>query len=173
MDPQQQNNPQQVSAPPPTIPPQQPQYAPVQPTQPRPRRKLKLALIAVGVFILILMGGGLIAYTSTKSTVKEANGFISAVVNKDLDSAYAYFGPDLKSKQSIESFKASFTNAPFDDSCELSINSRSTSKSTASGSTKTVEGNIVCGDTEYPTKMTFQDADDGQKLSSYSIDPAK
>jgi len=140
---------------------------------PKKRNTKKVVLTIVGVFVLLVAAGGIIAYMTTGKTTQTANGFVSAIASKDFEVAYSYFSPSLKQSQSLEAFQQALGPAPFDESCKLEVSSRESNASTDSGVTKKLSGDIKCNDASYPTELEFVDTGEGERISSYSIQPAQ
>lgn len=136
------------------------------------RSKKKLTMIIVAVFVVLITIGGIVAFTSTSKSVKTANEFTAALTTKDFDTAYNFFSPELKQEQTLEQFKGIFEPAPFDSSCVLKIQTREASTSTSTGSSKKLTGSIQCGNTSYPTELTFITSNGSEKLLSYSVKAA-
>ena len=152
--------------------PVQPQPMPMQEPSPQKKGKgLKIALIAVGVFLLLCVVGGIFAVLSTVQTAKEADAFVAAIVSEDYTAAYDFFAPELKEAQSFEEMQGGLATMGFGDSCELEIESRSTSTGAGERTLNDIKGNIVCGADTFPTELTFVKTDDGQKLWGYDIQP--
>ncbi len=147
------------------------------PTAPTPIQKKnkvsKIIIVIVALIVLMVVAGGVIAMLTTSKTVKSAENFVKVLTTKDFEAAYELFSPELKKAQSLEVFKQSFENAPFDSSCTFKIESRQASTSTSSGNTKKITGSINCGGETFPTELTFVGTDDGEKIITYDVKPAE